>query len=53
VSAGQVRVYGTVKGNIAGTRRVEVRDSAHVKGDIRSPDIHIDDGANFKGNVSP
>ncbi len=51
VDSGSVEVSGRVSGNIVARDRVELKPESKVVGDIRSPRIHIADGAHFKGSV--
>ena len=40
-----------MEGDLVGVERVVVRASAHVKGNIVSPRISVEDGARFKGTI--
>jgi cytoskeletal protein CcmA (bactofilin family) len=44
-------VLGEVKGNIAASEKVEIRDGGSVEGDIVSPRVAIAEGAHFRGSV--
>jgi cytoskeletal protein CcmA (bactofilin family) len=46
-----VIVQGRVEGDISGSQRVELRNSAVVTGDISTERILIEDGAVFKGKL--
>ena len=50
INAGQVIVLGTVNGNI-NAKRVELRSSANVTGDVSTERIIMEDGAYLKGGV--
>ncbi len=49
--AGDVVIYGHVDGNIRATGRIELRDSAEVKGDIVAERLSIEENASMKGKV--
>ncbi len=51
VQARSIVVHGRVDGNLYGIKRVELKKSAVVVGDIYSPRIVIEDGASLKGSV--
>ena len=51
VNAKNVTVVGSVVGNINASEIVEIKTSGSVVGDLKSPRIHIADGAHFKGSV--
>jgi len=51
VQARSIVVYGRVDGNLYGIKRVELKKSAVVVGDIYTPRIVIEDGASLKGSV--
>ena len=44
-------VLGEVKGNIAASEKVDIRDGGSVEGDIVSPRVAIAEGAHFRGSV--
>jgi len=50
VIAGQVVVYGSVKGNVR-ANRIEIKKDGSVIGDLTTPQILIEDGAYFKGSI--
>src|SRR5581483_6945605 len=50
INAGQVVVQGTIDGNIT-AKRVELRSSANVVGDVSTERIVMEDGAYLKGSV--
>jgi cytoskeletal protein CcmA (bactofilin family) len=51
VSAQDVVVYGFVEGNIRASGRIELRESAVVKGDIAAERLSIEENASIKGRV--
>lgn len=51
ISAGAVVIMGAVTGNITASRRVEIRATGAVTGDIASPGLAIDDGGQVVGKV--
>ncbi len=51
LSAGDVVIYGFVEGNIRAAGRIELRDSAVVRGDIVAERLSIEENASMKGKV--
>jgi cytoskeletal protein CcmA (bactofilin family) len=51
VDARDVVIFGSVEGNLHATGRVELRESAVVKGDIFAARLSIEENANMKGRV--
>ena len=51
VIAGEVIVYGTVKGNVRGKAKIEIKKDGSVNGDLTTAQIIIEDGAYFKGSI--
>jgi cytoskeletal protein CcmA (bactofilin family) len=51
IAANVVVVMGSVTGNITAGKRVEIRATGSVKGDIRSLDFVIHDGGRLQGKV--
>ena len=51
VTAGEVIVYGKVKGNLHARDRVEIKKDGAVFGDIITVRISIEDGGDFKGRM--
>jgi len=49
VEAASAVVAGTVQGNIVGSERVQLEKGARVEGDIRTPNLKIDEGVFFQG----
>jgi cytoskeletal protein CcmA (bactofilin family) len=46
-----VIVYGSVKGNVHGKGKVEIKKDGSVNGDLTTVQIIIEDGAYFKGSI--
>jgi cytoskeletal protein CcmA (bactofilin family) len=46
-----VTISGTVKGNVMGVAKVELRKTANVEGDISAPRFIMEDGAALSGKV--
>ena len=51
VIAGEVVVYGSVKGNVRGKGKIEIKKDGSVNGDLTTAQIIIEDGAYFKGSI--
>ena len=51
VVAGQVTVYGEVRGNITARDLIEIKKEGLMTGDLTTARIIIEDGANFKGSI--
>ena len=51
VAAREVVVYGSVKGNLRGCDRIEIKKDASVVGDLTTNRMIIEDGAHFKGSI--
>jgi cytoskeletal protein CcmA (bactofilin family) len=51
IRAGIAIVGGQLKGNVAATDKVEIRDGGAVDGDILTPRIAIADGALVRGRI--
>lgn len=51
MEAQDVVVYGFVEGNIRAAGRIELRESAVVKGDITAERLSIEENASIKGRV--
>jgi len=51
ISAGEVIVYGSVKGNVHGKSKIEIKKDGSVNGDLTTAQIIIEDGAYFKGSI--
>ncbi len=51
IFAGEVIVYGSVKGNVRGKGKIEIKKDGSVNGDLTTAQIIIEDGAYFKGSI--
>jgi cytoskeletal protein CcmA (bactofilin family) len=51
IMATVVRIGGQVVGNITASERVELFATAHVKGDLTTPALHVVEGATLDGRV--
>ena len=51
VLARTVIVMGRVKGNIAATETIDIRETATVEGDLVAPKIGIAEGASVRGQI--
>jgi cytoskeletal protein CcmA (bactofilin family) len=51
VIAGEVVIYGRLKGNIRAACRIEIKKEGSVTGDLTTLQILIEDGAYFKGTI--
>jgi cytoskeletal protein CcmA (bactofilin family) len=51
IIAGEVIVYGSVKDNVRGKGKIEIKKDGSVNGDLTTPQIIIEDGAYFKGSI--
>ena len=51
IIAGEVIVYGSVKGNVRGKAKIEIKKDGSVRGDLTTAQIIIEDGAYFKGSI--
>jgi cytoskeletal protein CcmA (bactofilin family) len=51
IRAQMISVEGTVDGDLQADKNVQVKDSARVNGNIRSPSVSIVEGAHFNGNI--
>lgn len=49
--AKSVTISGTVKGNVMGSAKVELKSTAKVAGDISAPKFVMEDGAALSGKV--
>lgn len=51
IVAKTVRVHGDVQGDISGKENVIISSTSHVKGNIVTPRMTLEDGARFKGSI--
>ena len=49
IQAGTVIIMGQVEGKIEAKEKCEVRLGSHVKGEVHTPSIYIEEGAVFEG----
>ena len=49
VRAGEIQIFGSVFGNVESERRIEVYSTGHLKGDISTPQLVIEEGGTFEG----
>jgi len=49
IQAGTVIIMGQVEGKIEAKEKCEVRVGSHVKGEVHTPSIYIEEGAVFEG----
>lgn len=53
IRAGEIQVFGSVFGTIESARRVEIYPKGRVKGDVRTPQLIIEEGGTFEGRSKP
>jgi cytoskeletal protein CcmA (bactofilin family) len=51
ITASEVVVHGTVRGNVNASDRVDIRSEGSLTGDVTTGRITIDDGAFLKGRI--
>ena len=51
VKAHEVVIHGSVEGNVLGLGRIELRETAVVKGDLRAERLAIEENASMEGRV--
>ncbi len=51
IIAGEVIVYGSVKGYVRGKGKIEIKKNGSVNGDLTTAQIIIEDGTSFKGSI--
>ena len=49
IKAGEVQIYGAVFGNIESSRRVDICSTGRLRGDVRTPQLVIEEGGVFEG----
>ena len=49
IKVGAIEVYGRVAGNIDAKRRIDVRSTGHVIGEVHTPTLVIEAGGTFDG----
>lgn len=51
IVAAEVVVCGNLKGNVRAKNRIEIKRDGSLTGNLTTPQILIEDGANFKGSI--
>ncbi len=51
VTAKNIKIEGTVRGDITGNEKVIIANSGNVRGNIVAPRVTLEDGAVFKGSI--
>jgi len=51
IIAGEVIVYGSVRGYVRGKGKIEIKKNGSVNGDLTTAQIIIEDGTSFKGSI--
>ena len=51
INARDVVVFGSVKGNVRASGRIEIKKDGSVIGNLTTAQIMIEDGADFKGSI--
>lgn len=51
VNVGNLIVMGRLVGNVTATQRIEMAASAHIKGDLHTPSLIMQEGAILEGNI--
>ncbi len=46
-----ISIEGEVQGNLFGNEEIVVRETAVIRGNIRTPRFSLEDGARFKGSI--
>jgi cytoskeletal protein CcmA (bactofilin family) len=49
VCAGEVQIFGLVRARVISAERVEIYEGGVLEGDVRTPSLVIEDGAQFEG----
>ena len=52
VKASIISVGGTVEGYVSATKKMHILQTADIRGDIKTPVISIEEGAQFNGKVN-
>ena len=52
ISAKQCTIVGNVQGNVCAAERIEVAETGRVEGDLSSPRLMIQEGAQVNGSIS-
>ncbi len=52
INARIITIEGEVEGNLLGEKKIVLRPSGRVLGDMKAPAINLEEGAKFKGNIA-
>ncbi len=52
LQADSITLHGTIEGNVMARKKLHIYDTAKIKGDITTPVIAIQEGAQFDGKVN-
>ncbi len=52
INGRSITIEGEVEGNLLGEKKIVLRPSGRVCGDMRAPAINLEEGAKFKGNIA-
>jgi len=52
IQAQIIAVEGTVEGDLQADKSVQIKETAHIKGNVQAPNVSIVDGAHFNGNIT-
>ncbi len=52
INGRSITIEGEVEGNLLGEKKIVLRPSGRVHGDMRAPAINLEEGAKFKGNIA-
>ncbi len=52
INARIITIEGEVEGNLLGEKKIVLRPSGRVLGDMRAPAINLEEGAKIKGNIA-
>ncbi len=52
VNGRSITIEGEVEGNLLGEKKIVLRPSGRVRGDMRAPAINLEEGAKLEGNIA-
>ena len=52
IKASTISVGGTVEGNVSATKKMDILHTVNIKGEIKTPVISIQEGAQFHGKIN-
>jgi cytoskeletal protein CcmA (bactofilin family) len=52
IKAGSAIVLGTIEGNITAEKRIDLKGTAHVTGDVKTQTLAVEPGAKINGSVA-